>query len=66
METKGKCARGFSHHFGQDNFPWGIATSPRHPSGAVCTRLYDTVIFIEDLNLDIPRDVYEAVKEVYY
>ncbi|OOG00043.1 hypothetical protein ASPCADRAFT_40176 [Aspergillus carbonarius ITEM 5010] len=39
----------YSHHFSIDNLPYGIASSPTHPTPQCATRLHNTIIFLSDL-----------------
>ncbi|KAF9891555.1 hypothetical protein FE257_004023 [Aspergillus nanangensis] len=56
----------YNHHFSLQNLPFGIASSPSHPSPQSATRLHDTVIFLHDLqqaNLfseiaDLPANIF--------
>ncbi|RAL03089.1 Fumarylacetoacetase, partial [Aspergillus ibericus CBS 121593] len=39
----------YSHHFSIHNLPYGIASSPSHPTPQCATRLENTIIFLADL-----------------
>ncbi|PYI06006.1 hypothetical protein BO78DRAFT_446022 [Aspergillus sclerotiicarbonarius CBS 121057] len=39
----------YSHHFSIHNLPYGIASSPSHPTPQCATRLHNTIIFLADL-----------------
>ncbi|PYH35594.1 Fumarylacetoacetase, partial [Aspergillus neoniger CBS 115656] len=39
----------YSDHFSIHNLPYGIASSPSHPTPQCATRLHNTVIFLSDL-----------------
>ncbi|KAG8668469.1 hypothetical protein FPOAC2_07756 [Fusarium poae] len=41
----------FSHHFSDKNIPFGIASSATHTNPQAVTRLGNTVIFLDDLDL---------------
>lgn len=59
----------FFDHFGDDNIPFGIASSPNHPLPAVAVRHNDLVFFIAGLAKEgylpsLKQIVLETLKEV--
>ncbi|PWY92142.1 fumarylacetoacetate hydrolase [Aspergillus heteromorphus CBS 117.55] len=40
----------YAHHFTIQNLPYGIASSPTHPTPQCATRLHNTIIFLADLH----------------
>ncbi len=61
-------SRAYSNHFSDRNIPFGIASSRRHSTPQVVTRIYDTVIFLHDLAMQdvfsevdgLPRNIFAA------
>ncbi|KAI8715260.1 Fumarylacetoacetase [Fusarium sp. LHS14.1] len=54
----------FSHHFSDENIPFGIASSDKHHDPQAVTRLGNTVLFLADLQDnglfgDLPKNVFK-------
>jgi fumarylacetoacetase len=47
--TPGVCLPGYASHFGINNIPFGIASSPQHPTPQCVSRFEDTVLFLADI-----------------
>jgi fumarylacetoacetase len=44
----------YTSHFGINNIPYGIASSPKRPSPQAVTRIADTIIFLSELSSTSP------------
>ncbi|KAH8726898.1 hypothetical protein GQ44DRAFT_612962 [Phaeosphaeriaceae sp. PMI808] len=44
----------YASHFTLANIPYGIASSPKHPSPGAATRIHNTIIFLSDLSTTTP------------
>lgn len=49
----------YTSHFGLNNIPYGIASSPKHPEPQHATRIHDDIIFLADLAVN---EVFKAVE----
>ncbi|KAL6705857.1 hypothetical protein ACN47E_006317 [Coniothyrium glycines] len=59
-------ADGYTSHFGINNIPYGIASSPKHPEPQHATRINDDVVFLADLaDLELFKQIEASLGTIF-